>query len=226
MDHLYWLEGSVSVPENRREELNENVLKLLKQYGIRKLKEIQMDGKTITVVHEPKPDDNGIVSFDYSVFEKKKREISYYDMTTCELRTTERGYMEFGVAMNLVMTMLESYSAGHCYLMFDNEVCDIYGYALLIEQMIGLRLFFPNREKIWDMLVFFKSNEKYSKMTGNKLWNKFPYSYGEIDLNQFVACFTCDEETAEKPKNYIPPKKSEIKYTKTRQKAYYAYELF
>ena len=112
MDHLYWLEGSVSVPENRREELNENVLKLLKQCGIRKLKEIQMDGKKITVVHEPKPNDKGIVSFDYSVFEKKKREISYYDMTTCELHTTDRGYGEFGVAMNLVMTMsqLEGYA--------------------------------------------------------------------------------------------------------------------
>ena len=226
MDHLYWLKGSVSVPENRKEELNENVLKLLKQCGIRKLKEIQMDGKTITVVHEPKPDDKGIVSFDYSVFEKQKREISYYNMTTCELHITDRGYGEFGVAMNLVMTMLEAYSAKHCYLMFDNEVCDIYGYALLIEQMIGLRLSFPNREKVWDMLTFFKSNEKYSEMTYDELWDKFPYGYGKIDLDQSVACLICDEETAEKPENYIPPKKSEIKHTKTRQKVYYAYELF
>ncbi|MCM1235566.1 MAG: hypothetical protein NC489_36165 [Ruminococcus flavefaciens] len=226
MDNLYWLEGKISISEDKRAELNANILKLLKQCGIRKLKEMQINGKNVIVVHEPVPDENGIVSFDYSVFEKRKREISYYNMNTCELHSVDRGYSEFGVVMNFVMTMLEAYSTGHCYLMFKNEVCSVSGYATVIEQMIGVKLSFPNREKIWDMFVFFKMNEKYSEMTYDEIWDHFPYGYAEVDIDQLIACFISTGKLTEKPKDYVPLKKSEIKHAKTAEIMYYAYELF
>lgn len=226
MDNQYWLEGKVSIPEEKRAEFNENILKLLRLCGIRKLKEIEVDGKTITVVHEPKPDDNGIVKFDYSIFEKQTRKVSYYNMNTCELCITDREYMEFGVAMHLVMTMQEAYSIEHCYLMHGNQVCDVFGYALLIEQIIGLKLSFTNREKIWDMFLYFKSNEKYDEMTHDDIWDKFPYGYGDVDLDQLLACWISSDDSVEEPKNYLRLKKSEIKHAKTGQKVYYAYELF
>ena len=70
MDNGYWIEGKVSIPEGRRAEFNENVRKLFRLCGIRKLEEIEIAGKICTVVHEPEPDDRGILSFDYSVFEE------------------------------------------------------------------------------------------------------------------------------------------------------------
>lgn len=85
MDNRYWIEGKVNIPEERREEFNENVRKLFRLCGIRKLEEIEIAGKLCTVVHEPEPDGQGIISFDYSVFERQKRKISTYDMNTCEL---------------------------------------------------------------------------------------------------------------------------------------------
>lgn len=112
------------------------------------------------MVREPEADKDGMVAFDYSIFEKQKRQVSFYDMNTCELHVTERGYREFGLVINLIMTMQEVYSTEHCYLMNKDQVCDVYWYAVLIERTIGLKLAFPNREKIWDMLLFFKTSGK------------------------------------------------------------------
>lgn len=68
MDSIYRIEGRVSIPEERKAEFNENVQKLFRLCGIRKLEEIEVAGRICTVVHEPEPDDQGIISFDYSIF--------------------------------------------------------------------------------------------------------------------------------------------------------------
>ena len=108
MDNLYYLEGRVSIPTERKAEFNRNVLDILRACGIRKLKEIEIDGKSIIVVREPVENDEGMVAFDYSIFEGQRRQISFYDMNTCELHTEDRGYNEFGMVMNLIMTMQEA----------------------------------------------------------------------------------------------------------------------
>ncbi len=106
----YTLVGEVNVPDEKKDELNGYVLELLDKCGIRKTEEIELAGKVITVINSARPDKNGIVSFDYSVFEKKKREVATYDMASCKLFTPDRGYSEFGVAMNLIMILQESYT--------------------------------------------------------------------------------------------------------------------
>lgn len=161
MNRDHWIEGKVSIPHEKREEFNENVLKLFRLCGIRKIKGMEIGGQIITVVGEPEQDNKGIVRFDYSIFEERKRQVSTYDMNTCELFAADCGYGEFSLVMNLVMAMQEAYSAGECYFMRKNQVCDVYGYALLIERTIGLKLSFPGRERIWNMFAFFKSSGKY-----------------------------------------------------------------
>lgn len=225
MGSRYRIEGKVSIPEGRREEFNENVRKLFRLCGIRKLEEIEIAGKICTVVHKPEPDDRGIIRFDYSVFERQKRKISTYDMNTCELHTEDRGYGEFGLVMNLIMTMQEAYSAEHCYLMSKEQVSGVYGYALAIEQIIGVKLSFPNREKIWSVLLFLKSTGKYEEIDYESIWDKFPYGYGKIELSQLTACIACSYKSPYKPEELFSGKKSELKQTDMMQRVYYVYEL-
>lgn len=201
MKHGYWIEGKVSIPEEKREEFNENILKLFRLCGIRKLKEVEIAGRTIIVACEPEPDIEGMVRFDYSIFEGLKRRVSVYNMNTCELSITDRGHGEFGLVMKLAMTMQEAYSAKHCYFMRKNEVCNVHGYALLIERTIGLKLSFPNREKMWDMFVFFKSSGNYDEMTCESIIDKFPYGYGHMNLEQLIACWMSSLHTARKPED-------------------------
>ena len=72
-DDLYRLEGTVMIPDNKKDEFNRYILQILDACGIRKTERIELDGRPITVVRRPEPDGQGIVSFDYSIFEKKKR---------------------------------------------------------------------------------------------------------------------------------------------------------
>lgn len=226
MNCQYRLEGMVSIPEEKRELFHENILKLLDFGGIRKLKEIEIDKKIITAACKPRPDDKGIVRFDYSIFEDRKREESYYDMNTCELYSTDRGYAEFGVIMNAVMVMQEAYSAEHCYFMDGHKICDVYGYALLIEQLTGVKLHFANREKFWNMLLYFRSAGKYDETVYDEIWEKFPDGYGDMDLDQFLTYRISSFHEPMKPKDGLPLKKSEIKDARIIERAYYAYELF
>ena len=225
MNHEYWIEGKVSIPEGKREEFNRHILKLLLLCGIRKLKNLEIGGQPITVACELEPDHRGIVRFDYSIFEGVKRQISTYNMNTCELSAPDCGYGEFSLAMNLVMAMQEAYSTENCYFMRKNEVCDVYGCALLIEHTIGLKLCFSNREKIWDMYAFFKSSGKYEDMTYETIMNKFPYGYGHMDIQQFISCWISSLGEAKKPTQPFQGAKEELKQTGTLQRAYYAYGL-
>lgn len=225
MDNGYWIEGKVSIPEGRRAEFNENVRKLFRLCGIRKLEEIEIAGKICTVVHEPEPDGRGILSFDYSVFERQKREISTYDMNTCELHAEDRGYEEFGLVMNLIMTMQEAYSTEPCFLMRKDQVISVCGYALMIERTAGIKLTFPNREKSWNMLLFLKSTGKYEGIDAESIWDKFPFGYGKMESAQFAGCMACSYKSPYKPEKLFDGEKSELKEAGMMQRVYYVYEL-
>lgn len=178
------------------------------------------------MVREPVENEEGMVAFDYSIFEGQRRQISFYDMNTCELHTEDRGYNEFGMVMNLIMTMQEAYSAEQCYLMREDRLCEVYGYALLIERTIGLKLTFPNRGNIWDMLLFFKKDSKYKAITYKEIWDKFPFGYGQINLKQFIGCILSEDTSAHRPEKCFEGGKSELKEASTIQRVYYAYEVF
>lgn len=81
-DNLYQLAGKVSIPEEDRKAFNRKALLLLDKCGIRKTQKIKLKGKELTVVEPALWDEEGIVAFDYSVFEKKVREISTLNLYT------------------------------------------------------------------------------------------------------------------------------------------------
>lgn len=53
----------------------------------------------------PCPDENGIVTFDYSIFEQKLRKPATYNTNDCTLKVEDRGGNEYGVAMNLILVL-------------------------------------------------------------------------------------------------------------------------
>lgn len=114
MANAHWKEGQVGIPEEKKAEFNQHILELFRLCGIRKLKQVKVAENVVTVVSEPQPDEDGKVRFDYSVFEQRKRQVSFYDMKTCRLHISNCGYDEFGVVMNLVMKMQEVYSKETC----------------------------------------------------------------------------------------------------------------
>ncbi len=137
---MYKLAGTLSIPAGKKDELNRYILQILNKCGIRKTEEMRLDGKTFTVVSLPKPDKDGVVRFDYSIFEKRKRETASYNMNTFELIVPDGGYREFQMAMNIIYVMLESYSETCCYFMRGDKIVNIVGYVELISDLLGIDL--------------------------------------------------------------------------------------
>ena len=72
-DNRYCLAGKVNIPAEKRNEMNRHVLEILDKCGIRKTVEMTVSGKKVTVTAPARPNADGVVLFDYSIFEKKRR---------------------------------------------------------------------------------------------------------------------------------------------------------
>ncbi|MBD5455132.1 MAG: hypothetical protein HDR23_01410 [Lachnospiraceae bacterium] len=223
-EDAYRLEGTVVIPEDKKDEFNEYILRILDKCGIRKTDKMELGGQIVTVVRQPMPDEQGIVHFDYSIFEKKIRKQAEYNMNTCELKTPDRGYSEFGIVMNMIMVMQESYSEDHCYFMFKDRPGRVDVYALLIKGVLGIRLEFPNRAKMWDMLFFLKNTEKYQSITSKIIWDAYPFDFCDSIPEQFFAVFDIDSENIQIPKEPFEGEKAEIKTASKFKLSYYVYQ--
>lgn len=224
-DDIYKLEGIVIIPEDKKTEFNRYVLQILDVCGIRKTEKTELGGQTITVVRRPMPDEQGVVSFDYSIFEKKKRKTASYNMNTCELMTPDRGYGEFGIVMNMIMVMQEAYSKEHCYFMYEDEPCRVDTYALLIRGVLGISLRFPNRAKMWDMLFYLKNTKKYSNITSEVIWRAYSFDFCDLIPEQFLAAFDIDSERLEAPEEPFKGEKADIRNAPKGKLGYYVYQI-
>lgn len=154
-DNIFCLAGKVNVPAEKKNKMNRHVLEILDKCGIRKTVEMTVAGKKVTAVISARPDAEGIVLFDYSIFEKKKRKISKYDLNTCELYVEDQGYNEFGIVMNMIMVLQEAYTNGGCYFTKSGKLYDIEIYLFLIQGVLGEKISIPGRIRMWDMYLFF-----------------------------------------------------------------------
>lgn len=122
-DDVFWVEGEIYIPDERKMITNRAVMQLLDKCGIRRTEEIELDGRKIKVADKLYPDKEGIIRFNYSIFEKIERKTAEYDTNTCLLKTPDSGYTEFGVVMNMVMTLLVIISESKCrFMRGDSEV--------------------------------------------------------------------------------------------------------
>ncbi len=182
-EDMYYIAGKVNVPEEKREEFNRYVLELLYKCGIRRLVKRKVNGRSFNLVEPPKPDKNGIVKFNYSIFEQKERKINTYNMNTCELVTPDRGYNEFGVVMNLIMVLQECYSDGSCYFMSEDRPSHYAdSYLMMLNSLFDKIFDLPHRRRMWEVEYFFRTS--YSKEVADKALEKIiemlPYVGGEL----------------------------------------------
>ena len=195
MEEFYKLIGTVTIPEQKKEELNDNMLKLLDRCGLRKIKTITVAGSKIEVACRVAPNGKGIVAFDYSIFEKKHRKKSYYNVNTCELKINDCGFSEFGVAMMMALTMLESYSSTPCYMVKNDEINGVNSCALLIENILGIRLRFPNRADIWGTYLFWRKNPDIHGTDIREIWQKVPWDFEKTNFSMMLDIIAVKDDT-------------------------------
>lgn len=200
----YWLAGKVNVPEDKKPEFNAYVMEILNRFGMRKRKEINIAGDKITILEKLAPDENGIVSFDYSIFEKKNRDISTYNTNTCELHSVDRGENEYGLAMNCILALQESYSNGSCFFMEKRKPVEVYVYMCLLSNILNKKIYNNGREKIWDMLLLLRKTPDADLPSEQDIFQfVFPFEYSRLDSFQLLSLLPVDD--TEPPKTDKEP---------------------
>ena len=188
-DNKYWLEGTFTLTDSgKMQEMNELILDILKKTGIGRLTTKKVNGKKIPVFKQAAPDKNGIVKFDFSMFEKIKRKGNYYNTNTGELVTPDRGNDHFGLMMNMIMTVLEAYSETPCYYMFNDCLANVKPMATIIEEITGKVLNLSRRARAFDTTVYFK--QKGFKDFMYEFW-MFPLKYYDGNCLQLLYML-CD----------------------------------
>ncbi|MBR2810276.1 MAG: hypothetical protein IKD69_02750, partial [Solobacterium sp.] len=154
-DDDYRLIGKASIPEDQREEFNRKVLELLWRGGIRKTDTLVVNGIPHTVVRRAEPDEKGIVSFDYSIFEQQIRKPSTFNTITGKLKSEDRGYNEYGIVMNMIMVLTMAYSTSPCMMTYQGKPSNLPGYIALINTLLDDRIVCRNGTDVWDMVELF-----------------------------------------------------------------------
>lgn len=225
-DNVYQLAGKVNIPTEKKSELNKCILEIMDKCGIRKTIEMEVAGVTVMAVSPAQPDENGIVTFDYSVFEKQKRDISTYDINTCELYVKDGGYQEFEIVMNMIMVLLETYTNGGCYFVKSGKLCDAGGYLAVLQGVLGKKITLPGRTRMWEMYLFFRNSEEYQSIAYRDLWNDYSLIYGELDMEQLLAVFEVDRNELTFPEKEHISCRDEINTSNQCSREEYAYRIF
>ncbi|MCR5024107.1 MAG: hypothetical protein K6A90_07225 [Lachnospiraceae bacterium] len=227
MDNFFRLVGEVTIPENKKDEFNSYALELLDMCGLRKIKTVEIAGVETEVASHIAPNDKGIVEFDYSVFEKIKREISSYNMNTCELTVNKCGLNEFGYALMLLLILQESYSETECYLCLDKNIIVVNNNGLIIESILGNKLRFPYRADLWGKFLFFRKRSDELEVSSDNLLLNFPSFFERIDYDQFLdVLFLKDEDYSESDLNVVEYKREQFAEATGINRRKYLYSAF
>ena len=148
-------------------------------------------------------DENGIVEFDYSIFEKKSRICNTYDTKSCTLETREQGHREFGMTMNLIMVLIECYCDGSCYFMKDRELVRIEGYLDLISTLLQRKIKATHRGKFWDILRFMRNHSECDMPNPRDILWSLPWDYADLDSQQFRVSILIEDQEIDPTENAI-----------------------
>lgn len=224
MEEHYWLAGKVNIPENKKKEFNACVMEVLNLCGIRKRKAITLAGKAVTALDKPQPNRDGIILFDYSIFERKCRVVSMYNTQTCELQTEDRGMGEFGLAMNLILLLSECYSEGSCYFMLDRKLVYIPAYMDMLCTLLNRKFMINSRAKVWDILMFMKENPECDFPTRKELFDGLPWGYYDWDTFQMDGLFASEGDRINEPEKGSITKREQISNATYLARMYYLYQ--
>ena len=151
MKKEYKLVGKVTIPEKKRKEVKSIIQKILYLGGIREKETIEIDGRQCITAGIPKWNAREVISFNYNMFTNTSYEAGRLYLKAGSIKNPCNHDKEYDFVANLIRVVLESYSTTPCYLCCDNIPCFIVDYARVINEMIGKRLSFPNRNKMWKM---------------------------------------------------------------------------
>lgn len=118
------LYGDAIIREEKRDEFTGRMLRLFEQDGMLGHEQIEICGKQINLLTPLHPDKNGVIVFDYNIFEDDIWAPVCYDTTTNELYIGEVGDLQFCDVLCAAYILFELYSEEFCIAERNGMVFD------------------------------------------------------------------------------------------------------
>ncbi len=170
-------EGSMEIPEDKRDEFNQNVLKLLHYGGMMTFSTVYLYGQKIPVIAPIPLDTKEAVHFHYNYFEDDAWETATFYTDRSALNTAKIGNSEFNAVVMAVYYLYDMYNDNMGYVNMNGGLDDMIPYFGWINYLTGLKYTMEKDYHLWDFLEYYiLSQGEYRNCQS---------SYTEI-LNHFI----------------------------------------
>lgn len=152
--------GTPHIPENRQEEFQQRILRLLREGGMMCDESVEMFGKRITLLHAPELREDGRLWFNYNYYENDCWEDA--GIYKGSLFSNKVGWRHFCRVMAAAYVLEERSSDTPCFS--DLRDADIPHWYTLgwLKYLFGEKLPLEN-PSLWDTYVFLKNAGRYDR---------------------------------------------------------------
>lgn len=178
MGTFAWYDGDIEIPEEKKKEFNENMIKLLGLGGMVNFDNVSLYGKEVTLISPVSLNEDGTCHFHYNYFEDEVWEDAGYDSSSNSLWSEKIGNNEFNFVICAGYFLTELYSEDYGLAIENGDILKDPGYVQWINYILDKDFSLEKRFELW------KHYERYAL---DKIQNG--YSTSEIkpyDVFKFI----------------------------------------
>ncbi len=122
MGTIAYYVGDNDIPEEKRDEFAQAIIKILREGGMMKIHNVSMFDKSIHLLSPVELDSNGEVQFYYNYFEEDSWETASFDASKAEVYSGKIGYLCFNRVMCACYRLYEYYTKSFGFA-HANDIC-------------------------------------------------------------------------------------------------------
>lgn len=169
-------EGEISIPEEKKEEFNANMIKLLQLGGMMSVESVSLYDKKLQLIAPVALDKEGKCHFHYNYFEDDAWETAGYESDSNRLWSQKIGSNEFNFVICAGYVLTELYSTDFGWVNDNGDILRDPDYVQWINYILDKDFSLEKRFELW------KYCEKYCLQ-------KLEYGYSVLDLTEDVLQF-------------------------------------
>lgn len=161
--------GSYRIPEEKKEEFSNYMMKILNYGGMMELESVTLYGCDLALLVPVDIDSTQPVSFSYNYFEDDVQETAIYDPADTYLNTEKIGCSEFDKVVLAAYTLYEMYDAKHNFVIEDEGPVEASEIVAWLNNLLGTKFTIEKRIRhIGELLEKNKIGQSDDKMPFSK----------------------------------------------------------
>lgn len=141
--------GKISIPEEKKEEFNANMIKLLQRGGMVKFDNVKLYDKEINLISPVELDTDGNCYFHYNYFEDDPWETAGFDSNSNILWSEKIGSDEFNFVICAGYFLTELYSEDHGWVSVNGDILNYPDYVQWINFILDKDFSLEKRFDLW-----------------------------------------------------------------------------